>query len=114
MSYTLYGLKNCDTCRKALNALEAAGKKVAFVDIRGDDVDQHDIETWLLEVEWETLLNKRSTTWRKLSDAKKKNIDEAKAVKLMAANRTLIKRPVIKWGDEIFVGWGKNTQEALI
>ncbi|WP_017932296.1 ArsC/Spx/MgsR family protein [Robiginitomaculum antarcticum] len=114
MTYTLYGLKNCDMCRKAVKALEGVGKKVTFVDIRGEGVDARKIEDWADEAGWDTLLNKRSTTWRKLSEADKTDIDEEKAVKLMAAHRALIKRPVVQWGNEIFVGWGTDTQDALL
>jgi len=114
MTVTLYGLKTCDTCRKAKKALEAAGKTVTFVDIRGDDVTDRDILRWADDAGWETLLNTRSTTWRGLSDRVKKDVDEDKALKLMNKHRALMKRPVIEWGQEVFTGWKKDVQDALL
>ena len=66
-----YGLKNCDTCRKALKELEAAGKTFTYIDVRADGVPEAVITGWLEEVGADTLINKRSTTWRGLSDAEK-------------------------------------------
>ena len=114
MTYTLYGLKNCDTCRKAKKALDAAGKTVEFVDIRSDDVTDRHILRWSDEVGYEVLLNTRSTTWRGLSAARKKNMDEDKALRLMEKHRALMKRPIIEWGEEVFVSWSKDVQEALL
>lgn len=114
MTYTLYGLKNCDTCRKAIKAIEAAGKSVEFVDIRGEDVTDRDILRWSDEAGWEALLNTRSTTWRKLTAAQKKDVDEDKALRLMNKHRALIKRPVIAWGEEVFVGWKADVQDTLL
>ena len=114
MSYTLYGLKNCDTCRKAKKALEAAGKDVTFVDIRGDDVSAREIAFWADEAGWDILLNTRSTTWRGLTENEKADMDEDKALTLMNKHRALIKRPVIVWGREVFVSWSKEVQSALL
>lgn len=114
MSYKLYGLKNCDTCRKAKKALEAAGKHVEFIDIRADAVTDRDILFWSDEAGWEVLLNTRSTTWRGLTVRQKADMDEDKALKLMNKHRALIKRPVIVWGKEVFVSWSKAVQDVLL
>ena len=114
MTVKLYGLKTCDTCRKAIKALEAAGKSVTFVDVRSDDVTDRDILRWSDEVGYDTLLNTRSTTWRGLSDYMKKDVDEDKALKLLNKHRALIKRPVIEWGQEVFVGWKADVQDVLL
>lgn len=110
---TLYGLKNCDTCKKALKALESAGKTVTFVDIRAEADLPTKVPAWLEAVGVDKLLNKRSTTWRALSEA-----EQAKALadgtqEALIANPTLIKRPVIEDGKEVYVGWAKDVQAAL-
>ena len=110
----LFGIKTCDTCRTALKALEGAGKPVTFVDLRGDDFTSRDLDRWLAAQGWDTLLNRRSTSWRALDDADKLDLDEAKARALMLATPTLIKRPVIETDDAIIVGFGKPQQDALL
>lgn len=110
----LYGLKNCDTCRKAMKALDAAGKSPQLIEVRSDDVTRSDIERWLAAYDWKTLLNTRSTTWRGLSDEDKADIDMAKALSLMDEHRALIKRPVIESGGKIYVGWKADVQSVLL
>ena len=107
----LYGLKNCDTCKKALKALDAYD--VTFVDIRADAELDHLLPKWLDAVGAEMLVNKRSTTWRGLSDAEKATVEDGGAVALLFANPTLIKRPVIEANGEIYVGWTKDVAAAL-
>lgn len=110
-----YGLKTCDTCRKAVKALEGAGADFEFVDVRGDGVTKKQIEAWAKAVGWEALLNKSSATWRGLADEDKAGVDQKKAVALMAEHPTLIKRPVIERGPtQVFVGWTEDVQTALI
>lgn len=106
---TLYGLKNCDTCKKALKALETAGKPVNFVDIRAEADLASKTPIWLASAGAELLVNRRSTTWRGLDDEARAAAPKA----LLAANPTLIKRPVIERGEAIYVGWSKSTQAAL-
>ncbi|MEL6861205.1 MAG: ArsC/Spx/MgsR family protein [Pseudomonadota bacterium] len=110
MSLTLYGLKNCDTCKKALKALEAAGKTVSFVDIRAEADLPALVPGWLEAAGSDLLINRRSTTWRTLSEAEREN----DPVALLTANATLIKRPVIEAGDALYVGWSKDAQAALL
>ncbi|MEM1152376.1 MAG: ArsC/Spx/MgsR family protein [Pseudomonadota bacterium] len=109
MPLTVYGLKNCDTCKKALNALEAAGKSVTFVDIRAEADLAAKVPAWLSAAGPDKLVNKRSTTWRNLSETER-NIDPTA---LLTANPTLIKRPVIEDGDNVHVGWAKDVAGAL-
>nr|WP_321981718.1 Spx/MgsR family RNA polymerase-binding regulatory protein [uncultured Cohaesibacter sp.] len=109
----LFGIKTCDTCRKALKTLEGAGKPVTFMDLRSGDFTGEDLDRWLAALGWEALLNRRSTSWRALDDAEKQDLDEAKARALMLANPTLIKRPVIETDNAIMVGFGKAQQDAL-
>lgn len=113
MSLKLYGLKNCDTCRKALKALGAAGVEHTFVDVRADGVSAQQIAAWANAVGWEKLLNTKSTTWRGLGEAEKTEMDEAKAVALMSEHTTLIKRPVIEANGSVTVGWTADVQAGL-
>ena len=112
MNVTLYGLKNCDTCNKAIKALKAAGRSVTFVDIRTDADLAAKVPEWLDTADGAKLLNTRSTTWRGLSDADKA-LAETNPAQLLIANPTLIKRPVIEAGDSVSVGWTKSEQAAL-
>ena len=112
MTLVLYGLKTCDTCKKALKALESAGKPAKFVDIRAETDLATKVPDWL-DTAGDKILNKASTTWRNLSDAEKAGAETDLAA-LLIANPTLIKRPVIETGSEIFVGWKKDVQAALV
>ncbi|MEP3786835.1 ArsC/Spx/MgsR family protein [Ascidiaceihabitans sp.] len=100
----LYGLKNCDTCRKALKALPA----LELVDVRADGMPKDVLERAFQQFE-EALLNTRSTTWRGLSDKDR----EGAPLDLIAAHPALMKRPLIDTGDALFLGWTKDTQAAL-
>lgn len=102
----LYGLKNCDTCRKASKALDAAGIAYVFHDIRDGSLSAKQVSTWLSVVGGEALVNRRSTTWRNLSDMERQQADsENQLSKLLLVHPTLIKRPVIVSADSITVGW---------
>ncbi len=110
----LYGLKNCDTCKKAMKALDAAGRDYAFIDIRAEADLAKLAPKWLGAVGADALVNKRSTTWRGLSEAERaKSETPAGAAKLLAANPTLVKRPVIENGAEVLVGWTPETRAQL-
>ncbi len=104
----LYGIKACDTCRKALKALELAGKTVTFVDIREAPLDRSKIDSFY-ETIGDQLLNTRSTTWRGLSDE-----DRLRApAELIAEHPTLMKRPVIE-ANKLYLGWKKDVRDALL
>lgn len=109
----LYGLKNCDTCRKALKWLKANDIAHEFSDVRVDPVSKEQIAGWEAAVGWETLLNRRGTTWRGLPDSDKDNVDQASAIALMAAHPALMKRPIIETADTVMVGFSPETQNAL-
>ena len=110
---TLYGIKNCDTCRKARKWLGAEGIAHRYHDFREDGLDAKDLKSWISAVGWETLLNTRGTTWRNLPNADRENLTPEKAAALMLANPTLIKRPVFDAGGRYFVGFTKTEQDAL-
>jgi len=99
----LYGLKNCDTCRKALKHLSSAGHDVTFVDVRADGVSADDLARFHTAF-GEALVNTRSTTWRGLSEAER----AADPLYLLAQNPPLMKRPVIDTGDDLILGWTKD------
>lgn len=109
---TLYGLKNCDTCKKALKALEAAGRPAGFVDIRAEADLPAKLPVWLEAAGSEKLINTRSTTWRGLDEAQRGRA-QSDPQGLLAENPTLIKRPVIEAGGAVHVGWTKDVQAAL-
>lgn len=111
MSITVYHLKNCDTCKKAIKSLAAGGYALQLIDVRADGVAPADLAKIANAVGYQVLLNTRSTTWRGLSDADKEDLDFAKALNLMSEHPTLIKRPVIIDGNgDISVGWTKDVQ----
>ncbi|MEL6361591.1 MAG: Spx/MgsR family RNA polymerase-binding regulatory protein [Pseudomonadota bacterium] len=115
MSNEIFGLKTCDTCRKARKALDEAGVDYAYTDVRTDGVSTKDLTNWVSALGWEKVLNKSSTTWRGLDEADKEGLDDKKAVALMADHPTLIKRPVIvRDGMDVTVGWSKEVQERLL
>ena len=106
MPITIYGIKNCDTMKKARAWLDAHGVEYDFHDYKTAGIERERLERWAKKVGWETLLNRAGTTFRKLSDNDKQGIDEAKAIKLMLAQPSLIKRPVLDLGrDRPLVGF---------
>lgn len=109
----LYGLKNCDSCRKAMRWLSDAGIEARLHDFRKDGLEKDQLATWSAAVGWESLLNKRGTTWRGLPDAEKEDLDDARAQALMLSHPALIKRPVISLEDQVLVGFGDETRNAL-
>lgn len=111
---TVYGLKNCDTCRKAIKWLEAEGIPYRFHDLRADGIKSADVKRFAKSAGWETLLNRAGTTWRGLSDKQKANAGEADALSLMAEHPALIKRPVFDFGKgEVIVGF-RDPQKAAV
>ena len=105
----LYGLKNCDSCKKALKEVKNAGKKIEFIDIRGNYVSFDLIQKWLDRHGDGVLVNRKSTTWRNLSHKDR----QTPAPILLQAHPTLIKRPIIVDGDHSFVGWNVDVKSAL-
>ena len=109
----LYGLKNCDSCRKALKWMKDRDLAVEFIDVRGGQMTAADVARFVAAAGWQNALNRKSTTWRGLSEAEKTDIDEAKALDLIIANPALLKRPVIEANGEIVVGFDAAAQARL-
>ncbi|QJQ95026.1 MULTISPECIES: Spx/MgsR family RNA polymerase-binding regulatory protein [Halomonadaceae] len=101
---TLYGIKNCDTCRKARKALDSQSVAYRFHDLRQNGLDDALLDHLLGQVPLASLINRQSQTWRKLDDADKARID-SEAKRVLAANPTLLKRPLLDTGNEIRVGY---------
>ena len=108
---TLHGLKTCDTCRKALKALEAASQPVTFHDLPAEPVTADEVGGWHAAF-GAALINTRSTTWRGLDDAQRAQA-ECDVVALLVEHPRLIKRPVIEADGQHYLGWTKATQVAL-
>jgi Spx/MgsR family transcriptional regulator len=109
----VYGLKTCDTCRKALKWLDAEGIAHRFHDVRTDGLDKSALQAWIGELGWEALLNTRSTTWRGLAEAEKSDIDAAKAAALILAHPALMKRPLFDLGSRRVVGFKETEKQVL-
>lgn len=110
----VYALKNCDTCRKALKELRAAGKEFELIDVRDDGLETEDIARIVESVGFEKALNRRSTTWRALDDPEKVGLDNVRAVTMIKAHPTLLKRPAITNGEATTVGWDKTAKETWL
>ncbi|PKG58369.1 ArsC family reductase [Shewanella sp. Choline-02u-19] len=109
---TLFGIKNCDTVRKARKWLEQNNLSVDFHDFREHGLTAEQVEEWVAVVGWETLFNKRSTSFRNLTDTEKNDINEKKAIALMVLYPTLIKRPVLVNGSKVNVGFKEAEYKA--
>ena len=105
MSYVLYGIKACDTMKKARTWLDEHQVDYAFHDYKSVGIDRANLEKWCNEHGWQTILNRAGTTFRKLPDAEKQGLTEARAIALMLAQPSLIKRPVLTAGETILVGF---------
>lgn len=101
----IYGIRNCDTMKKARAWLDGHGVEYGFHDYKIEGIDQKRLEAWCQAVGWEVLLNRAGTTFRKLPELDKKVLDKRKAVALMQAQPSLIKRPVLEIGDRLLVGF---------
>jgi len=112
MAATLYGIKNCDTVKKARAWLDSQGVVYAFHDYKTAGIDAKRLRQWARELGWETLLNRAGTTFRKLPDADKQDLDADKAVSLMLAQPSMIKRPVLDLGERRIVGFKPDVYAA--
>ena len=113
MSVILYGIKNCDTVKKARKWLDANCVPYTFHDFRLDGINKTLVNNFLKQIDVETLINKRGTTWRKLSDKEKEIKTKSQAVELMIENPTIIKRPVLDANNKFFVGFSEESYKAL-
>ena len=98
MAITIYGIKNCDTMKKARLWLDQHGVAYAFHDYKAQGIDRARLERWSKKLGWETLLNRNGTTFRDLPEAEKQGLDADKAIALMLAQPSMIKRPVLDLG----------------
>ena len=110
----IYGIKNCDTIKKARAWLDAHGLTYDFHDYKASGIAPEKLRGWATKVGWEVLLNRAGTTFRALPDADKADIDEAKAIALMVANPSMIKRPVLEMGDMVLVGFKPEIYSAKL
>ena len=108
---TIYGIKNCDTMKKARSWLDARGVAYAFHDYKTAGIERGMLEAWVREVGWETLLNRAGTTFRKLAENDKNGLTERKAVTLMLDQPSMIKRPVLDVGGKLLVGFKPDLYE---
>ena len=113
---TLYGIPNCDTVKKARTWLTERGVAYVFHDFKKQGVPATELDAWLSAAGWETLVNRKGTTWRKLEEAERAAVvDAASAKALMLAQASVIKRPVVQWAQgEVTVGFDAVSWRALI
>jgi arsenate reductase len=110
----IYGIKNCDTMKKARTWLDARGVAYAFHDYKAEGIDRARLEGWVQAVGWETLLNRAGTTFRKLPEPDRANLDESKALALMLDQPSMIKRPVLDLGGRLLVGFKPEQYDGAI
>jgi arsenate reductase len=111
MAVAVYGIKNCDTMKKARAWLEAHGVAYAFHDYKTEGVTREKLEAWAKKAGWEVLLNRAGTTFKKLPDADRADVTEKKAIALMLAQPSMIKRPVVEKGATLLVGFKPEIYE---
>jgi arsenate reductase len=109
----IHGIRNCDTMKKARAWLEARGVAYRFHDYKVDSIERATLEAWVKQVGWQKLLNRAGTTFRKLPDAEKENLDETRAIALMLAQPSVIKRPVLMIGKRLIVGFSPEAYESV-
>jgi Spx/MgsR family transcriptional regulator len=114
LALTLYGIKNCDTMKKARAWLDGCGLKYAFHDYKAEGIERTRLAQWCSQVGWETLLNRGGTTFRKLPPAQQSGLNESKAIALMLAQPSMIKRPVLDLGERVLVGFKPESYERAL
>ena len=110
---TLYGIRNCDTVKKARAFLDGKGVEYRFHDYKVAGIDVARLDRWCKELGWEALLNRGGTTFRKLADSQKNNLDRNKAMALMTAYASVIKRPVLEAGGRLIVGFKPELYQSI-
>lgn len=110
----LYGIRNCDTVRKARAWLDARGLAYDFHDYKTAGIDEARLRAWAAELGWEELLNRAGTTFRKLPDADKEGLDADKAIALMLAQPSMIKRPILDLGGRRILGFSEAAWRAAL
>ena len=110
----LYGIKACDTMKKARTWLDQQGLSYAFHDYKSAGIDRAHLQAWCDEHGWQTVLNRAGTTFRKLDDSQKADLDQAKAIELMQAQPSMIKRPVLDLGGRTLIGFKPDVYAAAL
>ena len=110
---TLYGIKNCDTVKKARVWLELHGVEYQFHDFRVDGLEREAVQAWLTELGWQNLVNKRSTSWKALDERLRNDMDEQSALAAIMQQPTLIKRPLLDTGHERFTGFSAANYQKI-
>jgi len=113
MTVIIYGIKNCDTMKKARQWLADHSIAADFHDYKASGIDRAHLERWCGQTGWETVLNRAGTTFRKLDDAAKQDLDREKAIALMLAQPSMIKRPVLEADDRLMVGFKPDLYEIF-
>ena len=113
MAATIYGIKNCDTMKKARAWLDAKGLAYDFHDYKTAGIGRDKLQGWADKIGWETLLNRAGTTFKKLPDADREKLSEKKALALMLAQPSMIKRPVLVAGGKMLVGFKPDQYQAF-
>ncbi len=114
MSITIYGIKNCDTMKKARTWLDAKGAAYRFHDYKAEGIDWARLESWCKALGWEKVLNRAGTTFRALPEKDKAGLDEAKAVALMLQQPSMIKRPILDTGKKLLAGFKPEEYAAAV
>lgn len=114
MTITLYGIRNCDTVKKARAWLDSRKIEYAFHDYKTSGINAERLQGWCREMGWETLLNRAGTTFRKLPDTDKQGLSERKAIALMLEQPSMIKRPVLDLGKQRLVGFKPELYERAL
>lgn len=110
----IYGIRNCDTMKKARTWLDAQGVAYTFHDYKADGITRDRLEAWVAELGWEAVLNRAGTTFRKLADADKAGLTAEKVIALMLAQPSMIKRPVLDLGSRRLVGFDEAAWRAAL
>ena len=114
MTITIHGIRNCDTMKKARAWLDARGVVHAFHDYKVAGIDRATLESWVAKLGWERLLNRAGTTFRKLPEDQKQGITERRAIEMMLAQPSMIRRPVLGLGDRLIVGFDPAAYDTAI
>ena len=110
---TLYGINNCDTVKKARKWLDDNGKQYTFHDFRKDGITEQQVQKWVAALGWETLINKRSTTWKELDEPTRAALNDSTVIAVVVQHPTLIKRPLLESADHIGVGFKAADYQTL-
>jgi arsenate reductase (glutaredoxin) len=114
LAITLYGIKNCDTMKKARVWLDEHSIAYTFHDYKVSGIERAKLAAWCKSAGWEKVLNRAGTTFRKLSETERANLNEAKAIELMVAQPAMIKRPVLELGQTLLVGFSPESYEKTV